>query len=296
VTVSSGSFELTSGATLSDLNPGDFDEFDIRPVTGLSSDPSPHSATITVSNGNGVTASFVAHFTVNPIIIGNAVIEVTAPLADVIPDSTVNGVGPFSGVVSWGSIPSFASGITPFTATVTLTASNSDHTFTGGLGGTVTINGTPIPASNISIAADGATATLTRALHLPLREQLAWLQTNAVSGVSYTLVASDDDSLSPAQASLPSVNNVSVTIRGDVQERIIRLSAQGNLFHVPNGVTLTLGENITLMGRGPNAIPATANNNNALVRVSNGGTLIMQNGSRITGNTNTSATTQGGGG
>ena len=55
-----------------------------------------------------------------------------------------------------------------------------------------------------------------------------------------------------------------------------------------------LDNNITLMGRGPNAVPATESNNNHLIRVNDSGTLVMNAGARVTGNTN-SASSSGGG-
>jgi len=76
-----------------------------------------------------------------------------------------------------------------------------------------------------------------------------------------------------------------ITLRGTGQMRYVRLDSAGNLFTVGAGVTLVLDENVTLMGRGPNASPPTENNNTQLVRVNSGGTLVMNEGVRITGNT-----------
>jgi hypothetical protein len=63
-------------------------------------------------------------------------------------------------------------------------------------------------------------------------------------------------------------------------ERTVSLSSNGSLFTVENGVTLTLGNDITLRGRTSNTI--------SLVQVNSGGTLVMNAGSKVTGNTRTS--------
>jgi len=119
-----------------------------------------------------------------------------------------------------------------------------------------------------------------------LVEQLAWLRTHAQGGNDYLLEIRDDEEITPAQAALPTgMNNLTVILRGRGAMRTVNLSANGSLFVVGTGVTFVLGENITLMGRGPNAIPASESNNNPLVQVNGTGTLIMSAGSRITGNT-----------
>jgi len=78
---------------------------------------------------------------------------------------------------------------------------------------------------------------------------------------------------------------VTITIRGDPGDTLY-LDGQGAMFTVGAGVTLVL-DNVTLHG--------IADNDRALVVVDNGGTLIMNAGSTITGNTNTNADYYGGG-
>jgi hypothetical protein len=58
------------------------------------------------------------------------------------------------------------------------------------------------------------------------------------------------------------------------------LNVNGALFIVESGVVLTLGNNVVLQGRSSNTTP--------LIRVNAGGTLKMENGSKVTGNTNSS--------
>jgi hypothetical protein len=75
-----------------------------------------------------------------------------------------------------------------------------------------------------------------------------------------------------------------ITIKGNTNNRTISLGSNGSLITVNSGVTLTLGNNVTLNGRSGNTA--------SLVSVQSGGTLIMNNGSIITGN---STNTSGGG-
>ena len=124
-----------------------------------------------------------------------------------------------------------------------------------------------------------------------LAGQLTWLRRYAQSGGSYTIELGSDEFISPADAALPTGRtDLTIIIRGIGARRTVSLAASGNLLTVGYGVTLVLDNNITLMGRGPNAVPVTASNNNHLIRVNDGGTLVMNAGARVTGNTNTSTT------
>jgi len=122
-----------------------------------------------------------------------------------------------------------------------------------------------------------------------LAEQLAWLRTNAQSGGNHTITISRDESLTPAQAELPSGrNNLTITLRGDGTIRTVSLAENGSLFDVDSGVTLVLDNNVTLRGR--------TGNDNSLIHVRTGGTLVMNTGAIITGNTETSTVNTWGGG
>jgi hypothetical protein len=55
---------VLSGATISGINPDGSETFTVRPATGLVAGT--YSATLTVSGGNGITASMTLRFTVNP--------------------------------------------------------------------------------------------------------------------------------------------------------------------------------------------------------------------------------------
>jgi hypothetical protein len=113
--------------------------------------------------------------------------------------------------------------------------------------------------------------------NLSLEESLTWLASHAAEGGDYTITVSADESFGPK--SLYGGRAFSLTIKGDAAERSVRLNSSGSLFTVESGVTLTLGNNVTLLGR--------SDNTKSLVRVNSGGTLIMESGSKITGNTNT---------
>jgi len=76
-----------------------------------------------------------------------------------------------------------------------------------------------------------------------------------------------------------------ITIKGIGAVRTVSLNSNGRLLSIGARVTVVLEENLTLQGR--------AANNNALVFV--GGTMIMNNGTRITGNTNVATEALGGG-
>jgi ribosomal protein S11 len=129
-----------------------------------------------------------------------------------------------------------------------------------------------------------------------LATQLSQLRNNAQSGGEYVIEIRGDANISPAEAALPTgLSDVTITLRGVGVMREVRLSANGVLFTVGSGITLVLDENVTLVGRRPGG-NGNANNNSHLVRVNDGGTLVMNTGSRITGNTNTNGGINAGGG
>jgi hypothetical protein len=116
---------------------------------------------------------------------------------------------------------------------------------------------------------------ITMPVEATLAESLAWISANAWEGESYPITVRANESIGPRSLSY-SGKTVSITINGDDTERTVNLSSNGSLFAVGRGVTLTLGENLTLQGR--------TSNNASLVRVNSGGTLVMESGAKITGN------------
>jgi hypothetical protein len=103
---------------------------------------------------------------------------------------------------------------------------------------------------------------------LSLAESLTWIRNNAEEGGNYIITLNADESLDP-QWLYYNNRNVGITLDGGAAERTVSLSSTGSLFTVESGVTLTLGNNVTLQGR--------SDNTQALVHVSDG-TLVMESG------------------
>jgi hypothetical protein len=138
---------------------------------------------------------------------------------------------------------------------------NSNVTFTARWGAAV-----PVPSDSLATA-------------------LMWISANAEEGGVYTITLNADETITPCHLFF-SGKTVSITLTGGAAERTIDLSSNGSLFTLQSGVTLTLGSNVTLRGR--------TNNTDSLVRVDSGATLVMEDGSKISGNTSSSS--YGGGG
>jgi len=129
--------------------------------------------------------------------------------------------------------------------------------------------------------------------HVPganFANQLSWLQVNALSGGSYTIELSEGvvTRTNPVSLSFADRRGITITLRGAGEPRILDLSQNGSLLAVGHGVTLELGNNITLQGSTNNGVP--------LVRVDNGGRLLLNGGARIAGNVNISTLTANAGG
>jgi hypothetical protein len=108
---------------------------------------------------------------------------------------------------------------------------------------------------------------------------------------TYTLAIGEDLTLEP-QILYPigsSANSLDLTVMGIAQERKIKLSQNGVLFSIGSSsrpaVTLTLGKNITLVGRSAANGDGETDNNNALVNVVYDANFVMLEDSKITGNT-----------
>jgi len=108
----------------------------------------------------------------------------------------------------------------------------------------------------------------------------------------YTLLISQDATVT-SQRSLYRPNR-QLTIIGIGGERTIRRTNRGTLFIIgqvvagitaPENINLTIGNNITLIGRTNGEHGANSDNNDAVVRVENGASFVMLNGSKIMGNT-----------
>jgi len=109
-----------------------------------------------------------------------------------------------------------------------------------------------------------------------LSSSLSYISSNAVSGDEFLVVLGADESIAPVTLGY-SNRTVGITLIGYEQERTINLASNGNIFTVYSGVTLTLDENVTLVGRD--------NNTGSVIYCNSNSYLVMNNGSKISGNT-----------
>ena len=136
-------------------------------------------------------------------------------------------------------------------------------------------------AQTVSSPAASTTEVITppiKGINVPgtsLTEKLTWLQGNVNSHNTYILEVSTDENIAPHTLHYKDVINITVVIRGDSTNRIIRLRSNGTMFTIRSGVTLILDNNITLHGH--------SQNTDCMVHV-NRGIFKMNNGSTITGN------------
>jgi TolB-like protein len=117
-----------------------------------------------------------------------------------------------------------------------------------------------------------------------LAEKLAWLTRTADSHNTYIVEVNADESIAPHRFEYKGAINITIVLRGDNENHTIRLQSNGTMFTVHENVTFILDNNITLQGH--------SHNNNTLIYV-DGGTLIMNTGSTITGNSNLATNTYG---
>ena len=153
--------------------------------------------------------------------------------------------------------------------------------------GTPWVFATDAVTANITLAAHWAapTVTVTPALAFTI---IADAMTHVNNNTGPFTLAIDDDVTATATLSLSSAS-ADLTIVGIGGEREITRTGTGRLFNVAvSEARLTIGNNITLVGRDGNT--------NDLVIVQNGGHLTMLDGSRITGHTNDATSTANGAG
>jgi hypothetical protein len=104
---------------------------------------------------------------------------------------------------------------------------------------------------------------------------LDWLKENVESGGNYLIELNANETISPKTLSYEGKSKITITIVGIGENRNIFLSSNGRMFTINSDITLVLENNVTLQGR--------SQNDGSLVYV-NGGALIMNAGSTITGN------------
>jgi hypothetical protein len=120
-----------------------------------------------------------------------------------------------------------------------------------------------------------------------LADKLQWLSINAASNSGYILEVTFDEELNAHNLSYSGKSNITIQLKGTGSSKVITLWNSGSLFSIGNGVMLILEENLILKGKN--------NNNASLVQVNSGGTLIMNQGVKISGNTASSYIFFGGG-
>ena len=118
-----------------------------------------------------------------------------------------------------------------------------------------------------------------------LAKKLAWLDRSAESHNTYIIEVNANENIAPHTFEYNGAINITVILRGDSENRTIRLKTHGNMFVVKQNVTFILDNNITLMGHNGNT--------DRVVNV-NGGTLKMNKGATITNNSGGGVVVRGG--
>ena len=108
-----------------------------------------------------------------------------------------------------------------------------------------------------------------------LTAKFDWLDRNAESHNTYIVEVSANENIAPRTIEYRGAINITVIIRSDYENRIIRLSSNGTMFTVRSNVTFILENNITLQGH--------TQNTGSMIEV-NGGIFIMNRGATITEN------------
>jgi len=152
---------------------------------------------------------------------------------------------------------------TPASTTQTTGGGNKSGTAVGTATGTSTYDvitplteGTMVPGNNLA-------------------EKLKWLDRNADSHNTYIVVVNANETIAPYEFNYSGAINITVALRGDNQNRTIRLRTNGTMFTVRENVTLILENNVTLMGH---------NGNTGSIISVNSGTFKMNSGAAIVGN------------
>jgi hypothetical protein len=119
-----------------------------------------------------------------------------------------------------------------------------------------------------------------------LEDKFAWLDLYAESGGNYVLEVSAGSSLGSffgyaVNLTFKDKSDITITLKGVGERRIITTYQKTGIFQVGSGVTLILDDNISLRGV-PTGSPI--DKLTSVVRVNSGGTLIMNDGSDIGGN------------
>ena len=122
-----------------------------------------------------------------------------------------------------------------------------------------------------------------------LAEKLKALEENAVSNTEYVFELTRDENIEAQRLYYSGKENITIRLTSSGGEKIISLTGNGSLFEIgqpEHNVTLILENGVTLLGHDSNEYP--------LIEVYWGGTLIMNDGAKISGNTNAASYNGGG--
>ena len=195
---------------------------------------------VTITYGN-LTPRSTNNLTVNPKIIANVEISVTAPVKSSTPDVTANGTGDFTiGAVAWSPSGSLFLGGTVYTVSFTLTA-NSGYTFTGM--NSATINGQNATRSNNNGSAvtlsytfpETSTKTVTGMAIKTQPAKLTYTHGDSLDLTGLVVTMTHDDTTTE---DVPAVNFASknITANPSNSDNLVRLTHNGQ------PVTITYGE------------------------------------------------------
>jgi uncharacterized protein (TIGR02145 family) len=107
-----------------------------------------------------------------------------------------------------------------------------------------------------------------------LAKKLAWLKRSAESHNTYIIEVNANENIAPHEFYYEGAINITIVLRGDDENRTLRLQSHGTMFTVGSNVTLILDGNITIKGH----------NGNSSAMVKANGRLTMNEGTTITGN------------
>jgi hypothetical protein len=114
-----------------------------------------------------------------------------------------------------------------------------------------------------------------------LAEKLAWLDRRADSHNTYFLVVNANENINPYTFEYKGAIDITIVLKGDEENRTVRLKSNGTMFTVNASVTFILDNNITLRGHSQNA--------GSMVSVK-GGKFRMNDGAAVTGNDESNGT------
>jgi hypothetical protein len=156
----------------------------------------------------------------------------------------------------------------------------------GNVSAVLTISGVnPVTAGITAVLYVGASTTPQSGVS-SLAGAITWLGANTTNNGAYTIELRATGAIAPTSLSY-SGKTVKITLKGDTAVRTVSLSDNGSMFTLGSGVTLTLDNNVTLLGRSGNTA--------SLVIVNSGGALDMKGTAKITGNVVSSYNPYGGG-